>query len=94
MLLPDRKTIRTLLEERKRQSAVEGLSLANKVEALRQELNELKSNREEFIQGTIAEINKQTQSLYEKRDSLKQEIEILEGLKVKLKDLIQCALTT
>ncbi len=84
MILPDRKTIRPLIENQKYQSAKEGIALAEKVDALRKEFNELKKNREEFLQGTILEIEKATKHKSEVLNSLQGQIEALEAKRKEL----------
>jgi len=86
MLLPDKRTIKPLLEEQKYQSAKEGIALATKVDALRKELNQLTKNREEFLQGTVIEIEKATKIKSERLDSTQSQIKALE---LKRKELLK-----
>lgn len=92
MLLPDRRTIRPLLEEQKRQTAKEGLALANKVDALRQEYNDLKKNREEFIAGTILEVEKAVKLKWGELKLLEGQVEVLEERKRQLSINIHAAI--
>lgn len=84
MLLPARNTVKPLIEEQKFQSAKEGISLAKKVDALRQELNLLQKNRDEFIAGTLAEIEKATISKNEHINALQGQIGALEASRKEL----------
>jgi hypothetical protein len=84
MILPDRKTIRPLLEEQKYQSAKEGIALATKVDALRKEYNELKRNREVFLQGTVLEIERTTKVKSETLKTLQEQIDSLEARRLEL----------
>lgn len=84
MLLPSRATLKPLLEEQKFQSAKEGLALAQKVDALRKEYNQLQKNRDEFVAGTIKEIEKATKTKSDQLNSLQGQIEVLEAKRKEL----------
>lgn len=77
MKILKKQIINTQIAEHRRQQIEEGLSLAKKIDALRNELLELQKKRTDFIEGTKSELQQQLKSLYQEKEKLEEEIKCL-----------------
>lgn len=94
MKIPNRKTANIQVQEQKRQQIAEGITIAKKVDALRNDLLNLQNQRQEFIEGSKAELDTEIAPLIQKRDSLLLEVKTLESIKSQLKSSINNAIET
>ncbi len=67
-----------MLQQQRKQQIDEGIALAKKIDAMREELLSLQKQRNNFIEGTKVALELETNQLYEKKISLQKEVNLLE----------------
>lgn len=84
MKLFDKKTISNTLASQRKTQIEEGLSLAKKIDALRETLASLEAQQSAFIAGMKSELDRETKELSHERSILKQEVATLKEQRTQL----------
>jgi len=92
MKLLKKQVINAQIADQRKNQIEEGLNLAKKIDALRNDLLNLQKQRLDFIENSTREMKQVLIPLYEKKEKLEQEIKSFEEVRNKLKDKLEKAI--